>query len=66
MAYDDPKLPRAVLRGDHLFVGKDKEPSERDPGYRLTLEVTDLGVAGGFEPEDLRTMRVPRCRSASS
>ena len=30
MAYDDPKLPRAVLRGEELFVGDDKEPYFRD------------------------------------
>ena len=54
MAYDDPELPqqggmRAVLRGDHLYVGDDKEPYVRDPNYILFLNVTGLTVSGGFD-----------------
>jgi hypothetical protein len=60
MAYDDPKLPRAVLRGDQLFVGKDKDPDERDPGYRVALEVTELGLVGGFEPKDMTDDASPK------
>jgi hypothetical protein len=52
MAYDDAKLPRAVMRGEELFVGDDKEPYFRDPTHTFDLIVTDLNLAGGFEPVD--------------
>jgi hypothetical protein len=50
MAYDDPKLPRSILRGEHLFVGDDKVPYFRDPKAWVFLNVTDLSIRGGFEP----------------
>jgi hypothetical protein len=49
MAYDDPKLPRPVLRGKQLFVGDDKEPYFRDPEALVFLNVTDFWIPGGFE-----------------
>jgi hypothetical protein len=52
MAYDDPKLPRAVLRGENLYIDGENEPYFRDPKYTLYLEVTDLRISGGFEAED--------------
>ena len=60
MAYDDPKLPRAVLRGENLYVGDDEEPYLRDPDYPVHLDVIDLKVHGGFEPEDLSENRGPK------
>jgi hypothetical protein len=48
MAYDDPKLPRAVLRGENLYIDGENEPYFRDPGYPVYLEVTDLRISGGF------------------
>lgn len=53
MACYDSKLAWAVLRGDSLYVGDDKEPNFRDPGHTFDLIVTDLNLAGGFEPEGL-------------
>jgi hypothetical protein len=53
MAYDDPKLPRAVLRGENLYVGDDKEPYFRDPGYRMYLDVSRLAISGGLESDDI-------------
>jgi hypothetical protein len=53
MAYDDPKLPRAVLRGENLYIDGENEPYFRDPEYPVYLEVTDLRISGGFESEDL-------------
>jgi hypothetical protein len=60
MAYDDPKLPRAVLRGENLYVGDDKEPYVRDPDYPVHLDVIDLKVHGGFEPADISESRGPK------
>lgn len=57
MAFDDPKLPRAVLRGEELYVGDDKEPYFRDPHHVVALDVTDLRIAGGFEPANLTEAR---------
>jgi hypothetical protein len=34
MAYDDPKLPRAVMRGEERFVGDHNEPYVRDRDAR--------------------------------
>jgi hypothetical protein len=53
MAYDDPKLPAAVLRGKNLYVGDDREAYFRDSGHRLYLDVTDLSISGGFETDDV-------------
>jgi hypothetical protein len=52
MANDDSKLPRAVLRGEELYVDNDKEPYFRDPDYVIHLDITDLKVAGGLEQSD--------------
>lgn len=52
MAYDDPKLPRAILRGESLYIDGEDEPYFRDTEYPVYLEVTDLRIFGGFEPED--------------
>lgn len=60
MAYDDPKLPPAVLRGEYLYVGNDKEPYVRDPDYRVHMNVTDLRVQGGFEPAEISEIRGPK------
>ncbi len=64
MAYDDPKLPRAVLRGGKLFVGDDKEPYFRDPDYLVYLDVTDPKIYGGFEPVDITKSRGPKTMAA--
>jgi hypothetical protein len=53
MAYDDPKLPRAVLRGENLYILGENDPYFRDPEYPVFLEVTDLRISGGFEAEEL-------------
>ncbi|GIK83373.1 MAG: hypothetical protein BroJett024_44780 [Alphaproteobacteria bacterium] len=53
MAFDDPKLPRAVARGEELFVGDDKEPYVRDLDERIYVEIANLSISGGFEPEDV-------------
>jgi hypothetical protein len=47
----DPKLPRAVLRGENLYIYGEDEPYFRDPEYRIYLEVTDLRISGGFEAD---------------
>ena len=60
MAYDDPKLPRAVLRGENLYIDGEKEPYFRDPGYRVYLEVTDLRIYDGFEAEDISKGDTPK------
>jgi hypothetical protein len=52
MAFDDPKLPRASLRGENLHIDGENEPYFRDPEYRIYLEVGDLKISGGFESED--------------
>jgi hypothetical protein len=53
MIYNDPMLPRSVLRGDDLFVGNETDPYFRAPGYVVDFEVTDLQIYGGYEAEDL-------------
>ena len=64
MAYDDPKLPRAALRGEELFVGDDKEPYFRDSDYPVYLDVTDLKIYGGFKPVDITKSRGPKTLAA--
>lgn len=59
MSYDEPKLPRSVLRGENLYVGDDKEPYFRDPTHTIDLIVTDLNLAGGFEPVDWSDSKWP-------
>ncbi len=60
MAFDDPNLPPAVLRGEELYVGDDKEPYLRDPDYVVHLDVTDLKICGGMEPADVMESRGPK------
>ncbi len=48
MAYDDPKLPRAVLRDENLYSDGESEPYFRDTGYPISLEVTDLRIFDGL------------------
>jgi len=60
MAYDDPRLPRAVTHGDELFMGEDKEPYVRDPDEPIYLEITDLSISGGFELEDVTNNDSPK------
>jgi hypothetical protein len=64
MAYDDPKLPRPVLRGEELFVGNDKEPYFRDPDYLVYLDVADLKIHGGFDPVDITESSGPKAMAA--
>jgi hypothetical protein len=64
MAYDDPKLPRAVLRGENLHIDGENEPYFRDPEYSVYLEVTDLRISGGFEPENFFEADSPKQQSA--
>ena len=64
MSYDDPKLPRGMLRGEELYVGDDKEPYVRDPDYAVYLDVTDLKVPGGYEPADVMESRGPKTLAA--
>jgi Integrase core domain len=56
----DPKLPRAVTRGEELFVGDDKEPYFRDLDERIYLQITDLSISGGFELEDVTENDSPK------
>jgi hypothetical protein len=53
MIYNDPMLPRAVLRGDNLFVGNETDPYFRVPGYVVDFEVTGLQIYGSHEAEDM-------------
>jgi hypothetical protein len=62
MAHDDPKLPRAVLRGDELFVGDDKKPYTRSPNHTVYLQITDPDIGGGYEPENFGEPRGPKDR----
>jgi hypothetical protein len=65
MAYDDPKLPRATLRGEKLYIDGDSEPYFRDPEYRVYLEATDLQISGGFEAEDFGESDSPKQQAAT-
>jgi hypothetical protein len=54
MAFDDdPKLPRAMLRGESLYVEGEKEPYFRDPRHTIELRVSSLTIHRGYEPEDI-------------
>jgi hypothetical protein len=64
MAYDDPKLPRAVLRGENLCIDGETEPYFRDPEYRVHLEVSDLRISSGFEVDDFGQADSPKQRTA--
>ena len=51
MASDDrPKLPRATLRDEKLYVEGQKEPYFRDPEHIMILRVAALTVHRGYEP----------------
>jgi hypothetical protein len=60
MGYDDPKLRRAVTRGEELFVGDDKEPYVRDRDERIYRDITDFSISGGFEREDITEKASPK------
>jgi hypothetical protein len=64
MAYDDPKLPRAVRLGENLYLDGEKEPYFRDPEYQIFLEVMDLRISDGFEAEDFGRGDSPKQRAA--
>ena len=52
MAFGDPKLPRATLRGENLHVEGEEEPYFRDPEHTIWLRVDALTIYRGYEPED--------------
>lgn len=55
MASDDrPKLPRASLRGEKLYVEGEKEPYFQDRKETIYLRVDVLTVHRGYEPEVYR------------
>jgi hypothetical protein len=60
MAFDDPKLPRAVTRGEELFVGDDEEPYVRDRDEPIYLDITDFSISGGFEREHFTEKASPK------
>jgi hypothetical protein len=37
MTYDDPKLPRAFLRGESLYIEGETEPYFRDPEKTISI-----------------------------
>jgi hypothetical protein len=47
-----PKLPRATLRNDKLYVEGEKEPYFRDQKETIWLRVTALTVHRGYGPSD--------------
>jgi hypothetical protein len=51
MAFDDPKLPRATLRGEDLYVEGEQEPYFRDPEYTIWLRVHALTIHRGYQHE---------------
>jgi hypothetical protein len=56
MASDDldhPKLPRATLRGEELFLEGDPKPYRREPDYLICFEVDALTISGGYQPAEL-------------
>ncbi len=52
MAFDDPKLPRATVRGENLYVEGEEEPYFRDPEHTIWLRVDALTIFRGYESED--------------
>jgi hypothetical protein len=52
MAFGDPKLPQATLRGENLYIEGEKEPYFRDPEYTIWLRVYALAIHRGYDPED--------------
>jgi hypothetical protein len=52
MAFEDPKLPRAMLRGEKLYIEGESEPYFRDPEHTIRLRVDALTILRGYEPED--------------
>jgi hypothetical protein len=53
MAPDDPKLPRTTLRGENLYVEREKEPYFRDPEHTIRLRVDSPSIYRGYEPRDV-------------
>jgi hypothetical protein len=66
MAIGDPKLPRATLRGDQLFIAGEKEPYFRAPERDVTLTVGALTIHDGYEQEDLTERASPKVPSRVS
>jgi hypothetical protein len=54
MAFNDPKLPRATLRGENLYVEGEKEPYFRDPEHTIWLRVDALTVYRGYERDHIK------------
>jgi hypothetical protein len=55
MAFDDrPKLPRAIVRDEKLYVEGEKEPYFQDREHTIRLRVDALTVYRGYVPEHLR------------
>ena len=54
MASDDrPKLPRASLRGEKLYVEGEKEPYFRDGTNEVRLRIDALTIRRGYRKGDL-------------
>jgi hypothetical protein len=55
MASDDrPKLPRATLRDEKLYVEGEKEPYFQDREHTIRLRVRELTIHRGYYPENYR------------
>ena len=53
MAFDDrPKLPRATLRDEKLYIEGDARPYFRDPKHTFWLRVSALWIHRGYQPEN--------------
>jgi hypothetical protein len=53
MASDDPKLPRATVRDEKLYVEGEKEPYFQDREDTILLRVNALTISRGRLPPDL-------------
>src|SRR6516164_593004 len=54
MAPDDPKLPRATLRDDQLYIEGEKEPYFRDPERSILLLVDSVTICEGYHQDRSR------------
>ena len=53
MAFDEPKLPRATLHGEKLYLEGEGEPYFRDTENTIRLRIDALTIYRGYEPERL-------------
>ena len=49
---DRPKLPRASVHDEKLYIEGEEEPYFRDPEYTIWLRVAALTVQRGYQPKD--------------